>query len=189
MRGSELRRVMTVLLAGWLAVQPAAALEGQETLRIVIVEGDQAIFNVRQRVAREAIIQVEDENRKPVAGALLTLTAPRDGASVVFSNGLNNITIATDETGRAVVSGIRPNGVQGRFSIRITAVKDGMKGSAEMQVSNAALASAGGGVSMKLVAILAAAGAAAVGIAVAARGDNGQKPAPGTPNAPVPGRP
>jgi hypothetical protein len=188
MPGSGLRRMMTLIFSGWLAVQPSVALEQQETLRIVIVEGDQAIYNVRQRVAREAIIQVEDENRKPVAGALLTLTAPRDGASVVFSNGLNNITLATDEVGRAVVRGIRPNGVEGRFSIRITAVKDGMKGSAEMQVSNAALAPAGGGVSMKLIAVLAAAGAAAAGIAVAARGGDGQKPASGTPYTPPAGQ-
>ncbi|GIU75295.1 MAG: hypothetical protein KatS3mg004_2382 [Bryobacteraceae bacterium] len=193
MRGYPLRGFIALGLSTWLALQPAwAQVPGArqpEELRIVIVEGDQAILNVRQRVAREAIIQVEDENRKPVAGALLTLTAPRDGASVVFSNGLNNITLTTDEMGRAVVRGMRPNSVQGRFTIRITAVKDGMKGSAEMQVSNAAGAAAGGGVSMKLIGILAAAGAAAAGVAVAARGDGNRTPAqtPGTP--PVSGRP
>ncbi len=187
MPGSELRRMMTLFLSGWLAVQPVAALEEQETLRIVIVEGDQAIFNVRQRVAREAIVQVEDENRRPVAGALLTLTAPRDGASVVFSNGLNNITLTTDAMGRAVVRGIRPNGVEGRFSIRITAVKDGMKGSAEMQVSNAALAPAGRRLD-ETHRRARCCRAAAAGIAVAARGGDGQKPASGTPYTPPAGQ-
>lgn len=175
---------MSLLLSAWLSMQPAwtqpPAEEGQGGLRIAIIEGEQAILNVRQRVAREAIIQVEDENRRPVAGALLTLTAPRDGASVVFSNGLNNITLTTDEMGRAVVHGIRPNGVQGQFSIRISAVKDGMHGTAEMRVSNAA--PAGGGPSLKLLSILAAAGAAATAIVVGAnRGGNTQSPQAGTP--------
>ena len=37
--------------------------------RIEVVEGDGAINNIRQRTAREPIVQVEDENHKPVAGA------------------------------------------------------------------------------------------------------------------------
>ena len=170
-------------LALWLAIHSAQAdaawvQEAQGGLRIVIVEGEDAILNVRQRVAREAIIQVEDENRKPVAGALLTLTAPRQGASVVFGNGLNNITLTTDEFGRAVVRGMRPNGAQGKFSIRITAVKDNLKGSAEWQVSNVAGAAAAGGVSAKVIALIAAAGAGAAAGAIAATRGNGGPAAP-----------
>jgi hypothetical protein len=174
---------MRASLALWLAIHTVQAdaawmQEAQGGLRIVIVEGEDAIFNVRQRVAREAIIQVEDENRKPVAGAILTLTAPRQGASVVFGNGLNNITLTTDEFGRAVVRGMRPNGAQGKFSIRITAVKDNLKGSTEWQVSNVAGAAAAGGVSAKMIALIAAAGAGAVAGAVAATRGNGSPAAP-----------
>ncbi|MCX7604612.1 MAG: hypothetical protein N2036_11115 [Bryobacteraceae bacterium] len=189
---SSAKSCLSLFVSVWLVLQPAAArpaaLEEQERLRIVIVEGDQALFNVRQRVAREAIIQVEDENRRPVAGALLTLTAPREGASVVFANGLNNVTLATDEMGRAVVRGIRPNQVQGSFRIRITAVKDGMKGSAEMQVSNAAVAAGSSAVSAKFLTILAAAGAAAAGIALAARTGDGPQSSPAIPTTPGSGR-
>ncbi|GIU75298.1 MAG: hypothetical protein KatS3mg004_2385 [Bryobacteraceae bacterium] len=171
----------------WPAAPVHAAWQPAEGgLRITIVEGDEAIFNVRQRVSREAIIQVEDENRKPVAGALITLTAPRQGASAVFSNGLNNITLATDSSGRAVVRGIRPNSVQGRFSIRITAVKDGLRGSAQLNVTNvAAAAAAAGGISAKLLTFLLIAGAgAAAGTVAATR--NGGGGASGGPAAPPP---
>jgi len=183
---------MKASLALWLALQTGQAdaawmLEAQEGLRIVIVEGEDAIFNVRQRVAREAIIQVEDENRKPVAGALLTLTAPRQGASVVFGNGLNNITLTTDEFGRAVVRGMRPNSAQGKFSIRITAVKDNLKGSMEWQVSNVAGAAAAGGVSAKVIALIAAAGAGAVAGVVAATRSGPGSPAPPPPTVISPG--
>ena len=49
------------------------------TLEILIVEGEGAINNVKQRVNREPIVQVEDENHKPVAGAAVTFFLPNDG--------------------------------------------------------------------------------------------------------------
>jgi hypothetical protein len=174
-----IRPALAVLLSAMLLNSPLclpaiAAQEAQGGLRITIVEGDEAILNVRQRVGREAIIQVEDENRRPVAGALVTLTAPRDGASAIFSNGLNNITLTTDDTGRAVVRGIRPNSAQGKYSIRVNAVKDGLRGTAQIQMTNAALAAAAGGISAKILAFLIVAGAgAAAGTVAATRNGNG----------------
>lgn len=166
-----------------LPAQPVRAAQqpAEGGLRITIVEGDEAIFNVRQRVAREAIIQVEDENRRPVAGALVTLTAPRDGASAIFSNGLNNITLTTDEAGRVVVRGIRPNSVQGRFSIRVTAVKDGLRGTTQINVTNMAAAAAAGGITAKVVTFLIIAGAGAAAGAVAATRGNGGAAGPVAP--------
>lgn len=173
--GSGLAVVLSaVLIHSPLCVPAAVAQEAQGGLRITIVDGGEAILNVRQRVSREAIIQVEDENRKPVAGALVTLTAPRDGASAVFSNGLNNITLTTDETGRVVVRGIRPNSAQGKYAIRVLAVKEGLRGTAQIQMSNIAAAAAAGGISAKLLTFLLVAGAGAAAATVAAtRGGNG----------------
>lgn len=172
------RRVLSMGLAWLLAVPamrvPAAAQAAEGGLRITIIEGDEAIFNVRQRVAREAIIQVEDENRKPVAGALVTLTAPRNGASVLFSNGLNNITLTTDESGRVVVRGMRPNSAQGKFAVRIVAVKGALRGTAQLNMTNmAAAAAAAGGISAKVLTLLIIAGAGAAAGAVAATRNGG----------------
>jgi hypothetical protein len=57
-----------------------APATGAGRIQIVIVEGEGAINNIRQRVAREPIIQVEDENRRPVAGAAVTFLLPNQGA-------------------------------------------------------------------------------------------------------------
>lgn len=194
---------LSILLSAVLAqsplwVAPAMGQPAEGGLRITIVEGDEAIFNVRQRVSREAIIQVEDENRKPVAGALVTLTAPRDGASAVFSNGLNNITLTTDESGRAVVRGIRPNKAQGKYAIRVTAVKGALRGTSQITMTNMAAAVAAGGISAKLLTFLLIAGAgAAAGTVAATRNGNGAGPStPGgavsttvTPGTPTVGPP
>ena len=71
-------------------VAPTLRLQAQDAgrINIVIVEGDGAINNVRQRVAREPIVQVEDENRKPIAGAAVTFLLPNQGAGASFANGL-----------------------------------------------------------------------------------------------------
>ncbi|MGQ9917880.1 MAG: hypothetical protein ACUVS7_10725 [Bryobacteraceae bacterium] len=177
------RQGLSILLSAVLAqsplwVAPAMGQPAEGGLRITIVGGDEAILNVRQRVSREAIIQVEDENRKPVAGALVTLTAPRDGASAIFSNGLNNITLTTDESGRAVVRGIRPNQAQGKYTIRVTAVKGTLQGTTQITMTNMAAAVAAGGISAKLLTFLLIAGAGAVaGTVAATRGGNGAGPA------------
>ncbi len=168
---------------------------GQEApgpkLNIVIIEGDGAINNIRQRTAREPIVQVEDENHKPIAGATVTFLLPRDGAGATLSDGSRSFTAVTDQNGRATLRGLRPNSTAGKYQIQVNASYQNMSASAAITQTNvAAAAAAAGGISAKLIAIIAiAGGAAAAGAAVAlTRGDN--KPtaaapiviAPGTPN-------
>ena len=167
--------------------------QGAGKINIVIVEGEGAINNVRQRVAREPIVQVEDENRKPVAGAAVTFLLPNQGAGASFANGAQSLTITTDAQGRAVARGLRPNNVNGQYEIRVNASHQGRTASAVINQTNAlsAATAAAGGISGKLIAIIAvAAGAAVAGTVVATTRNgngNGGTPSrtvivPGTPN-------
>ena len=173
------RIVSVVVLCAFMA--QSVPLQAQDTpapagkLNIVIVEGDGAINNVRQRVAREPIVQVEDENRRPVAGAAVTFLLPNQGASASFANGSQSLTITTDAQGRAVARGLRPNNVNGQYQIRVNAVSEGRTASATISQTNAlAAAAAAGGISAKILAIIAiAGGAAAAGAVAATRGGNG----------------
>ena len=73
---------MSLLICCLLTIQPAfggAAQQAPMKLNIVIVEGDGAINNIRQRTAREPIVQVEDENNMPVAGATVYFLLPESG--------------------------------------------------------------------------------------------------------------
>jgi hypothetical protein len=162
-------------------------------IQIVIVEGEGAINNVRQRVAREPIVQVEDENRKPIAGAAVTFLLPNQGAGATFANGARSLTITTDAQGRAAARGLRPNSVSGKYEIRVNASHQGQTASATISQTNAlAAAAAGFGISAKLLTILAiAGGAAAVGTVAATRGNGGGNgtPAGGNRTVIVPGSP
>jgi hypothetical protein len=160
------------------------------TLNIVIVEGDGAVNNIRQRVAREPIVRVEDQNRKPVAGATVVFLLPGDGASGSFPGSQNMVTVQTNQNGEAVARGLRPNNVAGDFVIRVTASFQGSTATAVINQTNAlagaAGAAAGGaaaaGISGKVLAIIGIAAAAAVGggVYAATRGDSGNG-GPGTP--------
>jgi hypothetical protein len=144
-------------------------------LNIVVVEGEGAINNIRQRTARDTIVQVEDENHRPVAGAVVVFTlAGRAGG--VFPNGTNTLTVITDQSGRAAARGLRPT-LQGRLDIRVNASFRGQTASTTVTQTNvsqaaAAAGAAHAGLSLKwIVVIVAAAGAAAAtGAVIATRG-------------------
>ena len=190
----------------------STAQEGnQQKLKIVIVEGDGAINNVRQRVAREVIVQVNDENDRPIAGVAVSFLLPSSGPGGVFANGTNVLNVATNAAGRAV-AGFTPNPVSGAFQVNATASFQGQIATTAISQTNA-LAAAGavaggattgsvvgatsGGISAATVAVVAAAvvGAVAVGVVVAKKEENNPPTQPptirigasGTPTAGAPG--
>jgi hypothetical protein len=148
-------------------------------LTIVIVEGDGAINNIRQRTAREPIVQVEDENHKPIAGAAVVFTLPGQGAGGTFAGGAHSLSVVTDSQGRAVAHGFHPNNVQGQYQIHVTASNSGQTANADIGQTNtlaagAATTAAASGISGKLIAVIViVAAAAAAGGAYAATHSGG----------------
>jgi hypothetical protein len=161
-------------------------------LNLVVVEGEGAINNIRQRTARQTIVQVEDENRRPVAGAAVVFMLPETGPGGTFANGGKILTAITNQQGRAVAVGLKPNSIAGQFQIRVTASHQGMSGSTTVSQTNSA-AAAGAAGSGKLIAILAAVGGAAAGGVIFGMKDDEKDPptpprpsltiSPGTPTA------
>ena len=155
-------RYLSLLLALWI---PATA-QVAPMLNLVVLEGEGATNNIRQRTAREPIVQVQDENHKPVAGAIVVFTLPSNGAGGVFANGAKTLSMVSDNQGQAVARGFRPNGLKGQYQIRVSATHQGQSASTSINQTNAvvaASAAAGAGISAKLIAVLVVAGAAAAG--------------------------
>ncbi len=158
-----------------LMTMPLGAQTAPGALNLVVVEGEGAINNIRQRTAREPVVQVEDENHKPVAAAAVVFTLPSNGAGGAFANGAHTLTVMTNDEGRAVARGFQPNAVKGQFQIRVTASKEGRTASISISQTNAAVAAgaagaaAATGISLKVIGIVVAVAAAgAVGGVVAA---------------------
>jgi hypothetical protein len=113
--------VNAVCPASW-AQQASGTSQG---LVITILDGEGALNDVRQRTAREPIIEVQDENHKPVAGAAVLFLLPNSGPSGAFADGSQTFSTVTDDAGRAVAHGLHPNGISGSYEIHVRVTYNG----------------------------------------------------------------
>jgi hypothetical protein len=162
---------VVLLLINLIQVPASGQDAAQAKLSIVIVEGEGAINNVKDRVNREPIVQVEDENHKPVAGAAVIFSLPNQGATGVFANGTKTLTLTTDAQGRAAALGIKRNNVSGQMQIRVSASAGGATATAVITQTNvAATSGAGLSTTAKVLIIVGLAGGAVAGGVIATRG-------------------
>ncbi len=159
----------------------------ENTLDISVVDGEGASNVVGKKSSVKPSVEVRDEKNQLLEGAVVTFSAPADGPSVVFSNGLRTVTVMTDAQGfartpamRAVNAGSFRLQVSASFrgqmvstSIALTnfdnaAEAKGKSGAGESTDRPVANKKTGGGLSGTAWAIILGAGAAAgVGIALA----------------------
>jgi len=185
-----IRGCSAVLAAASLIFPSALAQAPAAGLQIVILDGDEAMNNIRQRTAREPIIQVEDENHKPVAGAAVVFLLPNDGAGGVFPGGSRTLTTVTDSKGQAVARGLRPNHTSGRYQIRVQVSHEGKTGQTTISQTNlaatAASAASTGLIPKWLMAVMVGAVSATV-VTVATHAGGGASPSTNVPVAVTPG--
>lgn len=180
------------LLLSFLLLMPAGSW-AQETsgsksnfvqeagsLKIVVIEGEGALNNIRSRTASQPVVEVRDENDELVEGAEVVFQLPAAGPGGVFHGWMRNQTARTNEQGRAAATGLTPNEEPGRFNIKVTATTGKKTGTAVIAQSNAV--NGGSGQSTKSrrnlwIAIGVIAVAAIVGGAVAASGGDDDSPA------------
>jgi hypothetical protein len=159
---------LAILLCILIAFPALQAQSLPTELNIVVVEGEGATNNVRQRVVRNPLVRVEDENHKPVAGAAVVFTLPTEGATGEFTNGVKTLTVLTDRDGLAAAQGLKMNPIAGKIPIHINASYRSLTARATMtQYSvlppGAKPASADSGGHGVLIGVLVAIGAAAAG--------------------------
>lgn len=137
-------RLSALCIAALLAIEPSAPLLAQlaagppKGLQIMILDGEGALNNIHDRTAREPIVQVQDENHKPVAGALVLFTVHggTSGASATFSNGLTTLSVTTDAEGKAVAHGLQANQSSGAWQVSVTATSGSLTASTVVNENN-----------------------------------------------------
>ena len=198
---SGMYRAATVATLGFLIALPNVRAQAPEAgsppagkLFITILDGEGALNDIHQRTAREPIVEVDDENHRPVAGALVLFTLPGTGPSGAFADGAQTLSAVTDSAGRAVAHGLQHNSVQGSYNIEVKATYNGQTAQTTIHQKNvngqsSAAQHAAHGATVKVV--LAVVGAAAVAGTVAGilltRGGNSTTITPGTPTVGAPG--
>ena len=137
-----------------------------QKLNLVIVEGEGAINNIKLRTARETIVQVEDENHRPVAGAVVVFLLPGNGPGGTFVTGSKSATVVADNTGRAVMPRMQLNSTAGKYEINVHVSFQGLEASAI--IAQSTIGAAAGLSTGAIIGIVAAAAAAGVVAAVVA---------------------
>ncbi|HZS55603.1 MAG TPA: hypothetical protein VFA65_14475 [Bryobacteraceae bacterium] len=113
-------------------------------LHIEIIDGDGAINDIKGRIATDIIVQVEDRDHRPVAGAVVTLMSPSGGPSGTFAGGQHLVSLTTGRDGRVVAQSFRPNKLPGKFQVKVTASFHGEVATGAITQTNVAMAAAAG---------------------------------------------
>jgi hypothetical protein len=116
-------RLLCFGLCVFLALQSAAWGQQPQSIRIVVLSGQDAINNVEKRVVSEPVVEVQDESGTPVAGAEVVFRTPGTGPTATFYGATRKTAVTTDDKGQARASGMTPNTEVGVFEIDVTATQ------------------------------------------------------------------
>lgn len=109
---------------------------GPSALKIIVLEGEGARNDIRSGTAVAPRVQVVDEAGQPVRDAEVVFRLPMEGPGGVFHGWVKTQTVRTGEDGVAAATGYAPNGIEGRFNIRVTASAGSQEASAVIAQSN-----------------------------------------------------
>lgn len=139
-------------------------------LKIVVIEGEDAVNIIPQKTAIRPVVEVRDRNDLPVAGVPVLFTIG-GGGGATFAGGAQTVTVTTNAAGRAAVTQLNPVG-NGAFQIQVEATYQGQTATATINQTNFATASeaaqAGRSISGQTAAQAAAAPAAGAATQAAA---------------------
>lgn len=149
-------------------------------LKIVVLKGEGAVNSIKSRTATPPVVEVRDEEDKPVAGAEVVFQLPAGGPGAVFNGWMRTQTARTDAQGQAEAQGMTPNDQAGRFNIKVTATHGKRTASVVVAQSNAIGANGAQARSSRktlwVVIGVAAAAALAGGIAASRNGSDSAAP-------------
>lgn len=174
------------------APQPAQ-LPMTQSLKILPLAGNNEQNDLQRRLMAPLVVQVLDQNSRPVEGAQVTFRFPITGPSAAFTGGKSSQTFGTNADGQVAATGWVANSEVGRFPVKVTAIRRNEMGEATLYLENVTEVRANERAKAKKksiwsnkwtwIAIAGAAGGAAGGI-LATRGNGGGRTvivAPGNP--------
>lgn len=124
--------------------QQAEEKKSRPKLFIDIVQGQDVVNNVKQRVAREPQVVVYDENHNPVNGATVTFLLPKSGPGASFPGGQSSFTTTTGADGQASAPGLQANNIPGSFKINVVVSSQGSTTTGTIPMANVLAATIAG---------------------------------------------
>lgn len=138
----RLPHLLAVLLAAPPGVfsqalaQPQTPPAAIESLRVVPLAGNNEVNDVNRGIMAPLVVQVLDQQSRPVEGATVRFHFPLDGPSALFPNDQNAQTVRTNADGQAAATGWRANKSMGEFQVKITATRGSEVGETTLTMTN-----------------------------------------------------
>ena len=123
--------ICALLLSVLTSAQQPPPLQG---LRIVVIEGEDAINVIQQKTAVRPVIEVRDRNNLPVSGVTVTF-AIQGGQAATFAGGASTFSVVTNAAGQATAAAINPL-ASGAMQIQVQAVLQGQTALATIAQTN-----------------------------------------------------
>jgi hypothetical protein len=135
--------VLLALPPNLAAQQPAAqpqqpvVLPAVQTLKILILAGNGATNNLETGIMSPLVVQVLDQNSRPVECAQVVFRFPLRGPGAEFPNLQTSQTARTNADGQAAAVGWVANKEAGSFQVQVSASRGNELGSATITMTNA----------------------------------------------------
>lgn len=107
-----------------------------QTLKVIVLEGQNAIHDLTRKAYTPPIVEVRDENDRPMESAEVVFRLPATGPGGFFANQELTRKVRTNPQGQAAAFGFTPNSQTGAFKINVTAMQGNRMGTAVVNQSN-----------------------------------------------------
>jgi hypothetical protein len=107
-----------------------------QTLRVIPLAGNGEHNEMERGLMAPLVVQVLDQNGRPVEGADVVFRFPVNGPSAVFPDQKTSIATKTNADGQAAATGWKANGQAGTFQVRVTATRANEMGEAVITMTN-----------------------------------------------------
>jgi hypothetical protein len=137
--------VPLLILPSFLAAQQAPAtppakpigqLPSVQNLRIIPLAGAGGMNDLERKTVAPLVVQVLDQNDRPVEGADVVFRFPLKGPSGIFANDRTSRTVRSDAQGQAPALNWTANSEIGSFQVHVTASFGNQIGETNITMSN-----------------------------------------------------
>jgi len=117
-------------------VKPVAPLPVVQDLRLLVLAGNGEMNDLERRVMAPLVVQILDQNDRPVQGAEVIFRFPLNGPSATFTGGKTSQTVRSNGTGEAAAVNWMANGQVGSFEVHVNATYGNEVGETTLRMSN-----------------------------------------------------
>jgi hypothetical protein len=181
-----------------LAQQPAQSetLPAVENLKVIPLAGNHAMNDLERRVMAPLVVQVLDQNARPVEGAQVVFRFPLTGPGAEFSNHQPSQTVRTNADGQAAAIGWMAR-ESGSFEVHVTVSRGNELGETIVSMTNVNRVVGDGQEKHKTwwsnkwakIAVIAGAAGVATAVILLTRGGSNTKTVTASPGSPTIGGP